>query len=165
MFLKRDPRQRQDLEANSFTSPQMQSDIHSGWRWRRVGQGAIALFIAILLLLLFPMPVHATLDTSTVDPSADSAGVLPVQRSESKQLFESNCAGCHAKGGNIIRRGKTLKLRALQRNHMDSVEAIQAIVTQGKNNMSAYGDRLSSDEIEAVSVYVWQQAQAGWPRP
>ncbi|MEO0488927.1 MAG: cytochrome C6, partial [Cyanobacteria bacterium J06659_2] len=38
------------------------------------------------------------------------------------------------------------------------------IVTQGKNNMSAYGDRLSPVEIEAVAVYVWQQAQADWPR-
>ena len=31
------------------------------------------------------------------------------------QLFELHCAGCHLNGGNIIRRGKTLKLAALER--------------------------------------------------
>lgn len=78
------------------------------------------------------------------------------------QLFEANCAGCHANGGNIIRRGKNLKTRALHRNKLDSVEAIVSLVTHGKNNMSAYQDRLTKAEIEAVSVYVLQQAEMNW---
>ncbi|NJR65909.1 MAG: c-type cytochrome [Leptolyngbyaceae cyanobacterium CRU_2_3] len=78
------------------------------------------------------------------------------------KVFEVNCAGCHINGGNIVRRGKNLKLKTLQKNQMDSLEAIAAIVTHGKNNMSAYGDRLSPEQIQAVAAYVLDQAEQGW---
>ncbi len=78
------------------------------------------------------------------------------------QIFQVHCAGCHIHGGNIMRRNKTLKLKALQKNHVDSLDGIAAITTNGKGNMSAYQDRLSSDEIQAVAAYVWQQAETGW---
>ncbi len=77
-------------------------------------------------------------------------------------IFQAQCAACHQGGGNIIRRGKNLKLKTLERNHVETVEAIQALVTQGKGNMSAYGDRLSIEAITAVSEYVLAQAQQGW---
>lgn len=77
-------------------------------------------------------------------------------------IFEVHCVGCHINGGNIVRRGKTLKLPALKRNGVDSVAAIAELVTNGKANMSAYGDRLTPDEIQAVAAYVWQQANQGW---
>ena len=77
-------------------------------------------------------------------------------------IFDRQCAGCHLNGGNIVRRGKNLKMRALQRNKMDSVEAIADLVTNGKNNMSAYGDRLTPEEIYAVSHYVFEQAENNW---
>lgn len=80
------------------------------------------------------------------------------------QLFEVHCAGCHINGGNIVRRGKTLKLKALQRNGVDSLEAIAQLVAQGKGNMSAYADRLTAPEIQAVSAYVLQQAETNWRR-
>ncbi|NJN86502.1 MAG: c-type cytochrome [Leptolyngbyaceae cyanobacterium SL_7_1] len=77
-------------------------------------------------------------------------------------LFEVHCAGCHINGGNIIRRGKNLRQKALEKNGYGSVEAIAQIVTNGKNNMSAYGDRLTPEQIQAVSSYVLEQAQQGW---
>jgi cytochrome c6 len=79
-------------------------------------------------------------------------------------LFEVHCAGCHLNGGNIIRRGKNLKLKALQKNKVDSVGAIAALITNGKNNMSAYRDKLSTSEIDALADYVLVQAQQGWPK-
>jgi cytochrome c6 len=78
------------------------------------------------------------------------------------KLFEIHCAGCHPQGGNIIRRGKTLKQAALQKNKVDTLEAIATLVTNGKNNMSAFKDRLSPDEINDVSAYVLEQAAQGW---
>ena len=78
------------------------------------------------------------------------------------QVFEVHCVGCHINGGNIVRRGKNLKLKALQRNKVDSIEAIGQLVTNGKGIMSAYGDRLTSSEIEAVAAYVLEQAEQGW---
>ncbi|NBQ36890.1 MAG: cytochrome C6, partial [Synechococcus sp.] len=52
--------------------------------------------VGLLLMLglwIAPAPAHA---------AADGAA-----------LFEAHCVGCHLNGGNIIRRGKTLKLKAL----------------------------------------------------
>ncbi len=78
------------------------------------------------------------------------------------QVFEAQCAGCHVGGGNIVRRGKNLKLKTLQKNQVDTVAAIVALVTAGKGNMSAYGDRISAVEINSVSAYVLNQAEQGW---
>jgi cytochrome c6 len=78
------------------------------------------------------------------------------------KLFEAQCAGCHAGGGNIIRRGKNLKLKTLQKNKIDTLEAIAALVTQGKGNMSAYADRITPEEIQTVSAYVLSQASSNW---
>ena len=77
-------------------------------------------------------------------------------------IFRIHCAGCHPNGGNIIRRGKTLKQRALKRNGMDSRVAIAALVKNGKNNMSAYKDRLDTPEINAVAAYVQKRAEQNW---
>jgi cytochrome c6 len=78
------------------------------------------------------------------------------------QVFETQCAGCHVGGGNIVRRGKNLKLKTLQKNKVDTLAAISALVTAGKGNMSAYGDRLTPAEIETVSAYVLDQAAKNW---
>ena len=80
----------------------------------------------------------------------------------SAKIFQANCAGCHAKGGNIIRRGKNLKSKALKRNKVDNLDAIVNLVTNGKNNMPAYSDRLTPTEIETVSAYVLERAAANW---
>lgn len=78
------------------------------------------------------------------------------------QIFDSNCAGCHLNGSNIVRRGKNLKQRAMAKNGYTTPEAIADLVTNGKGNMSAYGDRLTPAEIEAVSRYVLEQSQQNW---
>ena len=79
-----------------------------------------------------------------------------------EQVFEVHCAGCHIHGGNIIRRGKNLRMKALHKYGYDSVEAIASIVTYGKNNMSAFDERLSTQEIQNVAQYVFQQAENNW---
>jgi cytochrome c6 len=78
------------------------------------------------------------------------------------QIFSVHCAGCHINGGNIIRRDKNLKKQALKKYGMDSIEAVTSIVTNGKNNMSAYKDRLSEQEIQDVAAYVLEQAETNW---
>jgi cytochrome c6 len=78
------------------------------------------------------------------------------------KLFEVHCAGCHINGGNIVRRNKTLKLKALERNGYNTVDSITTIVANGKANMSAYKNRLSETEMVDVSTYVLEQANQGW---
>lgn len=96
-----------------------------------------------------------------VAPPAAIAEGAPSESSVAA-LFTQECAGCHVNGGNIVRRGKTLKQRALERNHVDSVEAIAHLITNGRGIMSAYGDRLTSEEIDLLAHYVWNQAQTDW---
>jgi cytochrome c6 len=81
---------------------------------------------------------------------------------DASQLFEVHCAGCHPQGGNILRRGKTLKLKALKSNHFETAETIAQLITQGKGNMTAFGDRLSASEIQGLSEYVLIQATTDW---
>ena len=88
--------------------------------------------------------------------------VFALDADSGAKIFQANCAGCHANGGNIVRRGKNLKLKALQRNHVDNLDAAIELVTNGKNNMSAYKDRLSPQEIELVSTYVLERAANNW---
>jgi cytochrome c6 len=90
--------------------------------------------------------------------AADQAAAQPAA------LFEVHCAGCHLNGGNIVRRGKTLKLKALQQNSADSIAAIATIVANGKNNMSAYRDKLTAPQIDALAHYVLDRATKGWAK-
>jgi len=77
-------------------------------------------------------------------------------------LFDNTCAGCHVGGGNIIRRGKTLKLAALERQGLASPEAIARVAAGGIGQMSGYASALGDGGPDAVAAYVWQRAQDGW---
>ncbi|WP_293143421.1 hypothetical protein [Okeania sp. SIO3I5] len=58
--------------------------------------------------------------------------------------------------------GKIFKIEIWERNKLDSVEAIAYLVKNGKNNMSAYQERLTEIEIEKVSAYVLEEAKNAW---
>ena len=87
---------------------------------------------------------------------------LAAETTQGAELFQIHCVGCHANGGNIVRRGKNLKIETLERNKLDSVEAIAYLVKNGKNNMSAYKERLTETEIKIVSSYVLEEAKNDW---
>lgn len=106
--------------------------------------GSLILLMLTLLTVLFTNPV------------------LAADQTQGAKIFAQNCAACHANGGNIIRRGKNLKKRALQRHKKDSIEAISSLVKQGKFAMPAYADRLSEAQIGAVAAYVLEQAENNW---
>jgi cytochrome c6 len=78
------------------------------------------------------------------------------------EVFSVNCAGCHINGGNIIRRGKNLKQKALKKYKMDSIANISDLVINGKGVMPAYKDKLSEQQIIDVSAYVLSQAANDW---
>jgi cytochrome c6 len=105
---------------------------------------------SLLIILLIAL-------TFTFSPPA-----LAADTANGAKIFSVQCAGCHVNGGNIVRRGKTLKKKALKRNGMDSLDAIASLVANGKSNMSAYKDRLTAKEIEDVSAYVLEQAENNW---
>ncbi|MBL6797825.1 MAG: c-type cytochrome [Synechococcus sp. BS307-5m-G39] len=92
---------------------------------------------------------------------------LPAQRvsalsTDGAQLFDLHCAGCHPNGGNIIRRGRSLKLKDLSKRGLDNPEAIAAIAREGIGQMSGYGDALGEGNEHVVGDWVWLQAQNAW---
>ena len=79
-----------------------------------------------------------------------------------ENLFSEHCAGCHIKGGNIIRRNKTLKLKDLNRNGIDTPDAIAKIAKEGIGSMSGYEDDLGDKGDEIVANWIWEQSQNAW---
>ena len=104
--------------------------------------------LALLLMIVLSL---------TAAPSSVATDI-----NQGAEVFQVHCAGCHMNGGNIIRRGKTLKQKALKKYGVDSLEAIAALVTNGKNNMPAFQERLSEAQIQAVSAYVLEAAAQDW---
>ena len=79
-----------------------------------------------------------------------------------EQIFNANCAACHAGGNNAIIPEKTLKKDVLETYAMNSIDAITTQVTNGKGAMPAFGGRLEAEDIDNVANYVLSQAEQGW---
>lgn len=124
--------------------------LMDGWqRW------ALAL-VALLLMgwVLWPRPALG-LETAAVPRTLESRGA---------SLFAQHCVGCHVNGGNVIRRGKTLRLAALKRAGLEGPEAMARVATHGQGQMAGYGPVLGEDGAQAVGAWVWEQALANWPK-
>jgi cytochrome c6 len=76
-------------------------------------------------------------------------------------FFNTNCAACYI-GGNVVNGAKTLKADALVQFGMNSLEAIQNQVTNGKAAMPAFKGRLTPEEIANAAAYVLDQSDKGW---
>ncbi len=114
------------------------------------------LTIALLILTL------AFVEIATDSESAIALAATTPATATAAEVFSANCAGCHINGGNIIRRGKNLKQKALKKYGMDSIANISNLVTNGKGIMPAYKARLSEQQIIDVSAYVLSQAETDW---
>lgn len=116
----------------------------------------VALLIA-LLLVFWPQPAWGVPAVADAAP-ADGAHL------DGARLFAQTCAGCHPNGGNIIRRGRTLRESALRRQGIDDADAVAQIAAAGIGRMDGYAAVLGEGGAERVGAWVWQQALADWPR-
>ena len=114
------------------------------------------LTVVLLILTLVFAEVASNSQSAIADTATTPATATPAE------VFSTNCAGCHINGGNIIRRGKNLKEKALKKYGMDSIANISNLVTNGKGIMPAYKARLSEQQIIDVSAYVLSQAETDW---
>jgi len=119
-----------------------------------IGRGLrrILALLAVLLLVFWPQPAWGL-------PAAGGDGVA-----DGARLFQQTCAGCHPHGGNIIRRGRTLRESALRRQGIDSAAAVAQIAAEGIGRMDGYAGALGEGGPERVGLWVWEQALADWPR-
>merc|ERR1719330_354615 len=81
-----------------------------------------------------------------------------------EQVFNANCAACHAGGQNVIMPEKTLEKEALEKYLAGgrNEAAVKTQVTNGKNAMPAFGGRLSDEDIANVATYVISTSESGW---
>ena len=88
-------------------------------------------------------------------------------------LFTTSCSGCHAGGGNILARGKSLFTKDLVKNGYDNAEVMTAYILKGKGQMPAYGSFISpkgnvmpakytTEQVMDISDYVLDQAASNW---
>jgi cytochrome c6 len=141
--------------------------------------GWLLLLLGLLHWLFQPLPAWGLSEASPSQASPSEASpsqaglpqepqvaalASPAQLAEGGRLFANTCAGCHLNGGNIVRRDRTLKLKALQRRGIDGPEAIARIAAQGIGRMDGYAKVLGPDGPEKVGAWVWKQALENWPR-
>ena len=124
--------------------------------------GWLLLLLVLLHLLFQPLPAWGLSE----EPQEPQVAVLasPARLAEGGRLFANTCAGCHLNGGNIVRRDRTLKLKALQRRGIDGPGAIARIAAEGVGRMDGYAKVLGPDGPEKVGAWVWKQALENWPR-
>lgn len=109
----------------------------------------ILLVIALLVgtaLLATGCPADEEETTTTAPPvetTTTGAGAA-----EGSAVYSANCAGCHGADGSG---GVGPDLRGMEAE--DREELIQ-VVTEGRDEMPAFGGQLSDAEIEAVTDYV-----------
>ncbi|MFN9629490.1 MAG: c-type cytochrome [Cyanobacteriota bacterium] len=113
----------------------------------------VLLALALGWWILWPRPaLGAEALASTSEPMAGAP------------LFARHCVGCHLNGGNVIRRGKTLRLAALRRAGLEGPEDLARVAAFGQGQMGGYGEVLGPGGAEAVGAWVWRQALADWPK-
>lgn len=91
-----------------------------------------------------------------------SADLKKSEMQSGSDIFNANCATCHAGGGNRLKLDKTLKLQHLKQNEMDTLEAVISQVKNGTPPMPAFKNILSEAQTEAVSAFVLEKAKEGW---
>ena len=77
-------------------------------------------------------------------------------QSHAATLFESNCLMCHGADGEGTPTGKALKAAAFHSPRVEKMSdaELAAIIHNGKNNMPAFGNRLTSPQIESLVSYI-----------
>ncbi len=85
------------------------------------------------------------------------------------QVFQNSCAGCHAGGGNIVKRDATLALSDLQKYGLDGPDQLYDIIYKGRGSMPGFGEgctpkgactfakRLTDDQIRDLAGYILEQ--------
>lgn len=67
--------------------------------------------------------------------SAPPPAALASPEVQEPAVFGTSCAGCHAAGGNVVRRDATLSLADMAANGIDSEQAVYKIIAKGRQGL------------------------------
>lgn len=102
---------------------------------------ASRLIVAIVAINMFISPAAVRADSPDPGPG----------------IYKAKCAACHAADGSgNTSVGKSMKLRDLRSAEVQKQTdaELTKIITDGKAKMSAYGKKLTADEIKSVVAFV-----------
>ena len=88
--------------------------------------------------------------------------VLFANVANANAVFDKNCASCHAGGKNVMNPDKTLSKESLEKNGVNNLADIKALVTKGKPPMPGFQGALDDAAIADVSAFVLEQSKKGW---
>lgn len=87
--------------------------------------------------------------------SASAQAIRKAGKSSPKKLYTQNCARCHgADGKSETTIGKSLDAPDLTGSGARSVKRVTNIITNGKEDMPAFGKKLSKADIKSLVAYV-----------
>ena len=106
---------------------------------------------AVPAFVVFMFLIAGQVGYSQTAPSTDAAST-----------FKSKCASCHGADGAGTTLGTRLHAPDLRSSEVQqkTSAALAQIVTSGKNNMPAFGNRLDSEQIQKLVEYVRTFAKA-----
>jgi mono/diheme cytochrome c family protein len=88
--------------------------------------------------------------SSTQQSTSTAAGGAEQASAEGKQVFTQNCGGCHT----LADAGTSGQVGPVLDDLKPNKARVQRQVTNGGAKMPAFKDKLSADQIDAVSAYV-----------
>lgn len=121
-----------------------------------------------------PMFLAATVFACSIALLVPKDASAVTSQPETVQLFENSCAGCHAAGGNVVKRDATLFLSDLKRYGLDDPSELYSMIYSGKGSMPGFGEecqpkgkctfgrRFSDEQIDHLVRYILDQAADGW---
>lgn len=119
-------------------------------------------FSAAVPALTLPLLLLFTIGSVSISSTAVFA--LEGDISRGADLFNNNCASCHVGGANVIKPGKTLQLKDLEKNLKSADQ--ETIQTFFQNSMQhkllnfpkVEGGKLSEQQVVDVTTYIFDQA-------
>lgn len=128
-----------------------------------------AKFTVVILVMIFTTACNSsgTLTTSQPQPSASPAAaatVIPALFATAYENFQKNCQDCHGEkglGGAVEFKGKKLKVPSLRDGHaLDHTdEKFVNQITEGDDEMPAFKDKLSPEEINDLVRFIRKELQ------
>ena len=128
-------------------------------------------FAAIILVIGYFSSACTSSDTLTTNqtqpsasPAAAAATAAPDPFAKAYLNFQKNCEECHGEkgqGGTVEIKGKKLKVPSLRDGHAlkHTDEKLVKQITEGDDEMPAFKDKLSAEEINELIRFIRKELQ------
>jgi mono/diheme cytochrome c family protein len=109
-------------------------------------------------------PTNTSAPTTTASPAAAASPASTDEFARARTNFTKNCEACHGpagEGGTVTIEGKRLRVPSLKAAHAvkHTDDELLKIVTNGEEEMPAFGEKISAEEITELVRFVRKNFQ------